>query len=159
MPAALLLGVDVPAQPERVAFLFGMSLLGVWGTLIPDKLFEGRRLDPSARRLVNLAAGALVGLTGVALASWVELGSAPGLGLLGRRGRADVGVRGRPWAALISYVAYFGVLALLVGWPWMAARDRKARFRVFPVVKAGAVAGCSGWSCRSRSPGAWGSPP
>ena len=46
VPAALLLGVDVSSQPERVAFLFGMSLLGVWGSLVAAKLVEGRRARP-----------------------------------------------------------------------------------------------------------------
>ena len=67
--------------------------------------------------------------------------------------RVDAGLSaGR--AVLPAYGAYFGVLAFLAGWPGMAARDRKARFRVFPVVKGAAVAGVLGLALPFPQP--WG---
>jgi hypothetical protein len=132
LPAALMLGTDVPAQPERVAFLFLMGLMGAWGSLVPAKLFEGRRPDPAIRRAVSTGAWAAVGLAGAALAAWLELGPLPRWDT-----PVDESLFGR--SSPLSAAGYFGLIGLLGGWPWLAARDRKARFRLLPVFKAGLV--------------------
>jgi hypothetical protein len=144
VPAALAFGVDPSARPEWVAFLFGMSLLGTWATLLPGKLLEGRTPSTRTRRVLYTAIGAAVGVVAAAFAGGVGLNSLPdwphpeGDSLLG-------GVLGSGWEPIpIGYAAYFGLLSLLGGTSWLSARDRKARLRIFPVVRAGAIAGLLG---------------
>ena len=64
IPAAALLGIDPSSDPQQLAFLYGMALLGTWTTLVPNKLIETRKLDGTNRRLIALAAGLLVGGVG-----------------------------------------------------------------------------------------------
>ncbi len=144
-PAALAMGIELPEQPERAAFLFGLTLLATWSALIPAKLFEGRNPSPSTRRLTNLVVGVLVGLAGLALASWVELGQLPrnGYSLFEAApwlARANLGPI--PLASL--FAAYFGAIGFVVGWPSLAARDRPTRFGIFPVARAAALAAALG---------------
>ena len=68
IPAAALLGIDLSSDPQQLAFLYGMTLLGTWTTLVPNKLIEARKLDGTNRRLIALAAGLLVGGVGLVLA-------------------------------------------------------------------------------------------
>jgi len=145
-PVAVGLGVDLAGQPERVAFLFGMSLLGTWATLIPARLLEGRQPGPASRRTLNLGLGALVGLTGAALATWVQLGELPHWGQLVVSVEPSLlpYVRQTGWVNPLTYAAYFAGLSALGGWSWQARRDRPSRFRVVPVLRAGAVAAALG---------------
>ncbi len=135
--ASLLLGVDVVDQPERVAFLFGMSLLGTWGLLIPSRLFEGRRLDPVTRRTIYTGLGALVGLAGWGLASWLDLGTLPRWDMPIDEAQMD---RSNP----LAFAGYFALLGLLAGWPGVTARDRSSRLRLVPIARAGLVAAALG---------------
>ena len=57
IPAAALLSIDLSSDPQQLAFLYGMALLGTWTTLVPNKLIESRKLDWVNRRLIALAAG------------------------------------------------------------------------------------------------------
>jgi hypothetical protein len=55
---------------------------------------------------------------------------------------------------VLGYSAYFGVLFLLAGWPWMTARDRSRRVRVWSVARTTALAGLLGVLWPSPQP--WG---
>jgi len=157
VPVALAMGVDPPSQPERYAFIFTLGLLGTWATLVPTKLFEGRKVHPSTRRLASLAVGALVGLAATAFASWTNLGTLPTWDAgVDPRAVTDLGVSPLTFGQTAPAVAglYFGLVGLVAGWPWMAARDRKKRFRIFPVLKAGALAALIGLALPFPEP--WG---
>ena len=71
VPAAAILGIDVTSDPQQLAFLYGMALLGTWTTLVPNKLIEFRKLDWINRRLIALAAGLVVGGGSLVLARTV----------------------------------------------------------------------------------------
>ena len=40
VPAATLLGIDPAGQPQQLAYLYAMALLGTWLVLIPNKVIE-----------------------------------------------------------------------------------------------------------------------
>jgi eukaryotic-like serine/threonine-protein kinase len=123
VPAAALADVPQMKSPAAVAFLFGVTLLSTWGALIPSKLLEGSKADGSARRLLNLGVGSLVGLAAVSLAQWLHVGF--------------VGAPPR-WAATL--VGFFGAAFLANGWWKVADRDRSSRVRVWPVALSGLIA-------------------
>ena len=151
VPVALMLEVDPMRNPEQASFLFATSLLGTWGALAPAKLLEGRSSGKMARRGLALFSGAIVGLGGLAFANWVRLGSLPGWD--GPIFESTVpGTR----MSMVSftYPAFFGALSMLSGWPALAARDRTKRFRIFPVVKAGALGALLGLALPFPEP--WG---
>ena len=140
---ALLAVVDANV-PERLAFLFVMTLLSVWAVLAKGALLDGRALDPAARRFVALTLGVLVGLGGGAFASFVDLGALPHGDPMLQVEHFDpnlidlTGPAGRPSPAL--YAVYFGLMTWLSGLTGLAARDRKRRVRIWPVAKAVGVA-------------------
>ena len=127
VPAATLLGIDLSGDAQQLAVLYGMSLLGTWTTLVPNKLIEARKVDGTNRRLLAMAAGLLLG--GVSLA-------------LGRLLRLDF----EPQTAFFDNSrnlgpVYFGALyAVMGGWSSLAVRDRVTRFRILPIVATGLVA-------------------
>ena len=122
IPAVAALGIDPSRDPQQLAYLYGMALLGTWTALIPGKTVESRRLDRGGRRLIALAAGLAVGGAGLAM-SLLRLDS----GLTVQHGFYRNPV---PIAPL-----YFGLLyAIPAGWSSLTARDRKARFRIMPVL-------------------------
>jgi hypothetical protein len=144
---AISLSVDPSTQPpERLAFLFGMSLLGTWAALVPAKLLEGRTLSPAGRRLLNLGIGLVLGLLGALLVSWIQVGIAPerGYTLVEADPTLTSLFQTSTEITPLTYAGYFGLLSLLAGSPWLAARDRKKRFRVFSVLKTGAAAAILG---------------
>src|SRR5262249_35139449 len=73
-PATAILGIDLSTNPQQVAYLYGMSLLGTWTTLIPGKVLEGRKLDATMRRLIALGGGLALGAIGIVLAQCLRLG-------------------------------------------------------------------------------------
>jgi hypothetical protein len=124
VPAAALLGIDPSSDPQQVAFLYGMSLLGTWTTLVPNKLIEPRKLDGTNRRLLALVAGLLVGGVGLMLARSLRLDLNPQREFFDNPG--------------ILTPVYFGVLyTIMGGWSSLVARDRAARFRIMPVLATG----------------------
>ncbi len=53
VPAIAMLGIDAPTNPQQVAYLYGMSLLGTWLSLICSKLLEAAQAgytDAAAHR-------------------------------------------------------------------------------------------------------------
>ena len=77
IPAAALLGIDLSSDPQQLAFLYGVTLLGTWTTLVPNKLIEARKPDGINRRLIALAAGLLVGGVALVLARALRLDLIP----------------------------------------------------------------------------------
>jgi len=121
VPATAILGIDPSSSPQQVAYLYGMSLLGTWITLIPSKLLETRALDGTMRRVVALAAGLVVGAIGIALAHSLQLGSSKSHQFFDQPKNFEV--------------VYFGALyALTAGWSSLARRDRQTRFRFWPIL-------------------------
>jgi len=138
LPAASLLGIVPVEEPQQLAYLIVMALLGTWSVLGAGKLFEGRTLDPTTRRMLYLGIGLLLGTVGLFFDQAFRLQPIPpgaqhvlvGAGLF---------VGARPNEAL-EFLIYFGGLFLTVGWWKLAGRDRKARFRVWPLLVAGLFA-------------------
>jgi eukaryotic-like serine/threonine-protein kinase len=140
LPAYGLLGIDLTRQPEQLAYLFGLTLLGTWGVLISNKLWEGREVDTMTRRLVYLSIGLLVGAAGLALGDWTQLRLLPGWPMV-RPGSELVrfaGTVGRP--NLLGYMGYFGLVFAANSWWKLTARARRSRFRIGPLVKSGLIA-------------------
>jgi len=124
IPAAALLSIDPSAQPQQLAYLYGMALLGTWTALVPSKVVEMRRFDGTTRRLISLAAGLLLGIAGTMLAHNTQLGLNVQRAFFAEPQNLEP--------------VYFGALyTLTVGWSSLAARDRKSRFRISPIVWTG----------------------
>lgn len=142
------LGINLPQNPPQLAFLFIMMLLGTWAVLIPEKLWETRQVRWGARRLAMVLVGLALGALGVALANWTRLSDAPvwmnegayPAELVRWSSHADL-------PKLTAGVGFAGFMAILYGvlsWTKVTARDRWARFRFLPVIKAGLAAGVLG---------------
>ncbi|HEV3122379.1 MAG TPA: serine/threonine-protein kinase [Isosphaeraceae bacterium] len=144
LPAYGLLGVELTRQPEQMAYLFGLTLLGTWGVLVPNKLWEGRAVDTTTRRLVYLAIGLVVGAIGMILGNWTQLNLQSGLRVqmhIDPPANSLVQFAG-PLAhpSLLGYMTYFGILFGLNGWWKMTARGRPTRLRLAPMIKSALVA-------------------
>jgi len=120
LPATAALGVNMDSNPQQVAYLYGMSLIGTWAVLIPNKLFENRSLDMSSRRLIALVAGLVVGTAGIVLGRTLQLGLPLQHDYFGNPQDLDP--------------LYFGTMyAVSAGWCGLACRDRGKRFRLVPI--------------------------
>jgi eukaryotic-like serine/threonine-protein kinase len=127
IPAATILGIDLSNDPQQLAVLYGMALLGTWTTLVPNKLIEARKVDGTNRRLLAMAAGLLLGGVSLALGRLLQLDFAPQTAFF--ENSRNLGP------------VYFGALyAVMSGWSWLVARDRVTRFRILPIVGTGLVA-------------------
>ncbi len=115
------------SRPESAAFLFGTSLLATWGILITGKLLEGRA-DSLPKRAAFVGTAALVGVGASVLASVFDIGRWP---------LHTVVTTGDFVPAATAF--YFATLAVLGGWQKLTPRDRKARLRIWPVVRNGAA--------------------
>jgi hypothetical protein len=141
LPTAAMLGIMPADEPERLAYLIVMSLLGTWSVLVAGKAGEGRRLDPATRRMLYLAIGLLLGTAGLFFGQAFQFQPLPS----GPRG-VPVATGVVPWLVgavrpqellALESLGYFGGLFLINGWGKLAVRDRKARFRVWPLLVAG----------------------
>jgi serine/threonine protein kinase len=126
VPAAAILGIDFTDDPQQLAYLYGVALLGTWATLVPNKLIEFRKLDWMNRRLIALAGGLVVGGGSLVLAHTLRLDLSP------QEAFFDHARNLSP--------AYFGILYAIMGsWSSLAIRDRGARFRIMPVLTTAVV--------------------
>ena len=120
LPAAVALGIDMEKNPQQLAFLYSMGLLGTWAALIPNKLFESKSFDMPTRRLIALVAGLGVGTAGIVLSRALQVGLPLQDTFFSNARDLDP--------------IYFGVLyAASAGWVGLAARDRGKRFRLMPI--------------------------
>ena len=121
VPAPSLLDIDVSRDPQQLAYLFGMALLGTWTALIPSKAIETRRFDKTTKRLIALGGGLLLGVVGAVLAKNVQLG---------------VNVQNAFFSEPrdLETIYFGGLYALTTGWLPVDVRDRKARFRFAPIL-------------------------
>jgi hypothetical protein len=126
VPAAALLSIDPSSDPQQVAYLYGMSLLGTWTTLIPNKVLETRKPDATTRRVVALVGGLFLGVISILLSQNLRLGFVAQHSFFEQPKNFEV--------------VYFGLLyALTANWFRSAARDRSARFRFWPIFITGAL--------------------
>jgi hypothetical protein len=144
LPAASVLGIVPAESPERLAYLIVMALLGVWSLLGAGKALEGRNLDATTRRLLYLGIGLFLGTASLFFDQAFRLPAPPanprGIPIVHGLAPWLLGT-GRPSDVLaVESLAYFGGLFLIGGWTRLTGRDRKARFRVGPVLVAGLVA-------------------
>ncbi len=139
--SAALMQVDLTRRPQDLGYLFAMTLLGSWAVLAVEQVRRGERggpddpsgdpahrrggLRPLRRAPVGLDAGRAGHLGGT------RRSSSPGFDQI-----YDAG----PMPGLLGYAAYFGLVGLAVDWWTMTDRDRKSRFRLVPIVKAGLLA-------------------
>lgn len=121
IPTAIAMDGDSALVTERAALLFGLTLLGTWATLIPGKIFEGKG-DSITRRVSYLLAGACAGLIAAGLASALRVGP------LG------------DWTPL-PVAGVFALMQPAGGLWWLGTRDRKGKFRLWPLLRAGAAGG------------------
>jgi len=125
--------VDLARRPQDVGFLFALTLAGSWTVMAANKAAEGREGDLTARRMIQLAVGALLGLFASLLAGWMLVEPThPGGVLVGFR---PFGAGLSP-SGLLGSAAFFGLTGLAVDWWTLTDRDRKARFRILPMAKA-----------------------
>jgi serine/threonine protein kinase len=143
LPTAAAAGLHVPDDWGGIALLVGLILLGAWAVLVPAKLWEGRQVDGVSRRLT--LAGAGIGLGGLLLvgSQWAHIRMGAGLGnspgMFGELA-TEMGLDHEVVEAL-GFLGALGLCFALGGWESMAARDRKARFRLVPLVKVAVVGG------------------
>ncbi len=132
--------VDLTRRPQDLGYLFAMSLATTWTVLIANKVVEGRQTDANARRIGQLVLGLLVGLVGQFLASWMMVDPATPTDSSLRFVWFDQSYPAHSLPGVLGYAAYFGLVGLAVDWWTMTDRDRKSRFRVVPILKAGLLA-------------------
>lgn len=139
--ASVAVGIDVTREFEQFFYLFALTLLGSWGALITGKALEGRQVEVGTRRLIDALAGGLLGFAALILTEM--LGLRPGGG-----GPAPFPSELAAWlgplrdgaTAPLRYPAFFGLVGLASGgWRGLTVRDRKARFRLVPLVWTGVV--------------------
>jgi hypothetical protein len=144
LPAAGMLGILPADEPERLAYLIVMSLLSTWSLLVAGKASEGRSLDPATRRMLYLGIGLLVGTAGLLFDQAFRFQPLP----TGPRG-IPIATGVVPWLVgamrpnellALESLGYFGGLFLINGWGKLAVRNRRSRFRVWPIVVAGLCA-------------------
>jgi hypothetical protein len=135
-----LMQVDLTRRPQDLGYLFAMTLAGSWTVLIANKAVEGRQADATARRVGQFILGALIGLVGQFLAAWMMVDPATPVDSAINLVFFNQHYTPRVLPGLLGYAAYFGLVGLAVDWWTMTERDRKSRFRVVPVLKAGLLA-------------------
>jgi hypothetical protein len=127
VPATAILGIDPGSNPQQVVYLYGMSLLGTWVTLIPSKLLEARKLDMTMRRLISLAAGLVLGAIGIGLAQGLQLGF-------------DESHQFFKHPRNLEFAYFGGLYGLTAGWWSLLRRDRDSRFRFWPILSTALLA-------------------
>jgi len=127
--------VSIYSWSPMLAWMFLTSLTGTWMVLILGKVFESRNGDPTLRRFVMLAAGMLLGVVAMALASWLVLEPnylIPPRIVLGNPAMLYHKPGGAP--GLFASVAYFGLIMYLMRWWKMTDPLRDSRLSMLTTV-------------------------
>ena len=144
VPAALVGGaalqVDFANRPQDVGFLFGMIVLASWAALIGGKFTEGHAIPSQSRRIGQFVLGAILGVAAFLLAGWLWVEPAPAGQALVQFRWSDGDLLPASLPGMLAYAAYFGLVGFGIDWWTLTNRDRRRRFRVYPVVKAAVVA-------------------
>jgi hypothetical protein len=135
-----LMQVDLTRRPQDLGYLFAMTMAASWTVLIANKFAEDKEDNLTARRLIQLVVGVIVGLVAAFLSNWMMVDPTTPVGSSSRFVLFDHGYTPQALPGVLGYAAYFGLMGLAVDWWTMTNRDRKSRFRVVPVVKAGLLA-------------------
>jgi serine/threonine protein kinase len=151
------LNVSLPQDPLQLAFLFGLTLLGTWGLLVPSKLWEIRPVETWTKRFVHIMIGLALGAIGIILGQWTKLHPNPVWASHGLH--SELASWAKPLGpastvAIAGFASYFGLVFGANSWWKMTARDRWSRFRFLPVIKAGLIGGLLGAVWPSPQP--WG---
>jgi serine/threonine protein kinase len=133
IPAAAGLDINTSQDPQQVAFLFGLSLIGVWATLASNTWAEVRTFDKRARRMLSAAAGLIVAGCGM----WLDWSLRPSFNWPRRHLYFDH----HPDATIGAFLIYFAILFVVArSWSGLTARDRPRRFRFKPVLYTAVLA-------------------
>jgi len=129
------LAQDTPTDPRVMAVLFGTSLLASWALMIAGKVGEGTARATWRRQLLMAPVGALVGLCAFGLWDATQVGPI-------RDGSALRDLVGfEPSSSRLNGAVQFGVFfaSAMALFPWwgLLGRDRRRRFRLWPVLVAG----------------------
>jgi hypothetical protein len=117
-----------------------LTVATCWAILLPAKVWNNRRGDSWARRLVMMGLGLAVGLGAIWLDGW-RLPLPPDSG-----GTISASVIKKPWAFptemaehlnVAGYLAYFALSFFVLRWWKLADRRRAHRFRFAPILAAG----------------------
>ena len=139
--AGALMHVDLARRPQDLGYLFATTLAGSWAVLASNKFAEaeGDEGNLTRRRVVQFVVGALIGLFAQLLSGWMLVDPAGSTSSTFNLVWFDhtYTYTSSPMPSLLGYAAYFGLVGLAVDWWTMTDRDRKSRFRVGPIFKAG----------------------
>jgi len=122
-------------RPEQFAWLALVGTAGSWAVLIPAKFWEGTRGDPVLRRIVLLTMGLLVGLFAWGSAQALMVNIPPAQQLVPKEWKTTgnftgfFAADGQPTLRL--YLAYFGLLFLVVRWWRQADPLRTSRLSIW----------------------------
>jgi H+/Cl- antiporter ClcA len=131
--------VDLTRRPQDIGYLFAMTMAGSWAVLIANKANEGKEGDLTTRRIIQAVVGIILGILASFLSDWMLVDPARAHSSF-QFAVFDQTYKPSTLPGLLGYAAYFGLVGLAVDWWTMTNRDRKSKFRVVPIVKAGLLA-------------------
>ncbi len=137
---ATMTGMDYLRRPQELAFLFAVSLLGSWGLIAGNLWAESKPIDGMSKRFGYLGWGLVVGLAAQILAEFTNLKLSTdhrAYEFTLQLGRSSTLVA---IPHLLGIVSFFGLSYFANGWWKMTERDRKRRFRFWPVIASGVIA-------------------
>jgi serine/threonine protein kinase len=138
--AGAMMQVDLTRRPQDLGYLFVMTLAASWTVLIANKAVEAKQTDATARRVGQLVLGVLIGLVGQFLAGWMMVEPTSPVDSTLNFVWFNQSYPARALPGVLGFAAYFGLVGLAVDWWTMTERDRKSRFRLVPILKAGLLA-------------------
>jgi hypothetical protein len=119
--------------PEQCAWVALVGILGAWGVLVLEKLWEGRLEEAVLRRFILMVFGLALGLAAWAVAETllVDLPREPGIPAPASPARVPQSfyADGRPQP--MAYMAVFATLLALLRWWRQADRARDSRLRLW----------------------------
>ena len=135
----IILEMNFSIEPYITKY-FITTLLASWTVMSGSKLLEGRRVDPTARRVGQMILGALIGVASQILAGWMIIDPSTAAEPTLRFVWFDRSWVPQGMPGLVGYAAYFGLVGLAIDWWTMTDRDRRRWFRVVPLIKTGILA-------------------